>query len=110
MTVLVKSAVRVLEVFELFERERRPCALNEICAALDYPQSSGTVLLKSLVSRGYLSYDRSARTYFPSLRLASLGEWVGPALFGQDGTIFEVLRDLHRATGETVSIALHNDV
>lgn len=109
MVTPVKSAVRVLEVLEYFQHQRRPCALKEICEALRYPQSSGTVLMKNLVTLGYLSYDRATRLYFPTLKVAALGDWVGQALFGQ-GEIFELMRDLHVATGEAVSIALQNDI
>jgi DNA-binding IclR family transcriptional regulator len=105
----VKSAVRVLQVLEFFQHRRRPCALKEICEALQYPQSSGTVLMKNLVTLGYLSYDRATRLYFPTLKVAALGDWVSQALFGQ-GEIFELMRDLHVATGEAVSIALQNDI
>lgn len=105
----VKSAVRVLEILEFFQQQRCPRQLKDICDALGYPQSSGTVLLKNLVTLGYLSYDRATRCYFPTLKVAGLGDWVEHALFGQ-GQIFEVMRDLHSATGEAVSVALQNDV
>lgn len=105
----VKSAVRVLEILEHFQRHRVPSQLKDICDALAYPQSSGTVLLKNLVTLGYLSYDRASRCYFPTLKVAALGDWVEHALFGH-GKIFEVMRDLHSATGEAVSVALQNDV
>lgn len=105
----VKSAVRVLEILEYFQRERSPRQLKDICEALGYPQSSGTVLLKNLVALGYLSHDRATRGYFPTLKVGGLGDWVEHALFGQ-GQIFEIMRDLHSATGEAVSVALQNDV
>lgn len=105
----VKSAVRVLEVLDFFRQRQQPAALKDICVALDYPQSSATVLLKNLTQLGYLSYDRSTRLYFPTLRVASLGDWINHALFGQ-GEVFELMQDLHSATGEAVSIALQNDV
>jgi DNA-binding IclR family transcriptional regulator len=105
----VKSAVRVLEVLAFFERERSPKSLKDICDALGYPQSSGTVLLKNMTALGYLSYDRAKRHYFPTLKVAALGDWISHALFGQ-GKVFELMRDLHSATGEAVSIALQNDV
>lgn len=105
----VKSAVRVLEVLDFFRQYRRPASLKDITDHLDYPQSSATVLLKNLSALGYLSYDRAARTYFPTLKVAALGDWISRELFGQ-GEIFELMRDLHSATGETVSIALQNDV
>lgn len=105
----VKSAVRVLEVLEFFSARRTPAPLKDICAALGYPQSSGTVLLKNLTQLGYLSYDRRTRLYFPTLRVAALGDWVTQALFGQ-GEVFEIMRDLHSETGEAVSIGLQNDI
>ena len=105
----VKSAVRVLEVLDFFRQHRKPAALKAIAEALDYPQSSATVLLKNLTALGFLSYDRTRRTYFPTLKVAALGDWISHELFGQ-GEIFERMRDLHSATGETVSIALQNDV
>ncbi len=108
-TAQVKSAVRVLEVLDYFRRERDPLTLKQICDALGYPQSSGTVLLKNLVTLGYLSYDRITRCYFPTLKVAALGDWLEQALFGQ-GQIFEIMRDLHNASGEAVSVALQNDV
>lgn len=105
----IKSAVRVLEVLEFFRQHRAPVSLKHIAERLDYPASSTTVLLKNLTALGYLSYDRAARTYFPTLRVAALGDWISHELFGQ-GEIFELMQDLHAATGETVSIALQNDV
>jgi DNA-binding IclR family transcriptional regulator len=105
----VKSAVRVLEILAYFALERSPRPLKDICDALGYPQSSGTVILKSMAALGYLSYDRAARRYFPTLKVTALGDWISGALFGQ-GEVFELMRDLHSATGEAVSIALQNDV
>ena len=105
----IKSAVRVLEVLDHFRQHREPQTLKDLCDALGYPQSSGTVLMKNLVHMGYLSYDRGTRGYFPTLKVAALGDWVEQALFGRS-RIFEVMRDLHSATGEAVSVAQQNDV
>ncbi len=105
----VKSAIRVLEVLDYFQRKRSPHQLKEICAALGYPLSSGTVLLKNLAALGYLNYDRTTRCYFPTLRVVALGDWISQALLGQ-GQILDVMRELHGATGETISIAVQNDV
>ena len=105
----VKSAVRVLEVLGYFKKSQKPQSLREISLGLGYPQSSATVLLKNLTQLGYLSYDRATRLYFPTLQVTALGDWISHALFGQ-GEVFEIMQDLHSATGETVSIALQNDV
>jgi len=73
---VVKSAARVLEVFEYFAGRKTPATVGEVCSALGYPQSSTSVLLKSLLTLGYLSYDQSSRRYAPSVKVASLSEWI----------------------------------
>src|SRR5260221_13800450 len=100
----IKSARRVFEILEYFDRERRPLSLKDIAGRLRYPPSSGSTLLKSMVALGYLEYDQLSRTYFPTMRIAALGGWVHAALFG-DGAIERLLEHLHRATGETVVLA-----
>ncbi|MDR3509231.1 MAG: helix-turn-helix domain-containing protein, partial [Caulobacteraceae bacterium] len=105
----VKSAKRVFEILELFDRQRRPLGLKEILDALGYPASSGSVLLKSLVSLGYLDYDRDRRIYFPTMRIAALGGWVHDVLFG-DGALSGLMSHLHRLTGETVILATQSDL
>src|ERR1700728_1826638 len=97
----IKSARRVFEIFEYFDRERRPLSLKDISKRLDYPASSGSVLLKSLVALGYLDYDQTSRTYFPTMRIAALGSWVHGSLFGE-GDITKLMEHLHRVTDETI--------
>ncbi|WP_332747693.1 IclR family transcriptional regulator [Hydrogenophaga sp.] len=106
----VKSAARALELLEHFRAERVPRSRKDIADALGYPQSSTTALLKSLTVLGYLNYDRVQRVYFPTLRVAALGEWIGPTLLGDNEQLLEAMRDVHNATGETVSLGLLNDV
>ncbi|MEJ1968954.1 MAG: IclR family transcriptional regulator [Rhizomicrobium sp.] len=106
---VVKSARRVFEVLELFERRRQPLGLKDICAAFGYAPSSGAALLKSLVALGYLDYDRGSRTYLPTMRIVFLGQWVEQALFG-GGAILRLMQRLHRATGETVMLAAQSDL
>jgi IclR family transcriptional regulator, KDG regulon repressor len=105
----IKSAARVLEVLEHFRSVREPQSRKQVTEALGYPQSSTTMLLKSLIALGYLSYDSAARVYFPTLRVAALGDWVGHALLGR-GQMAQAMQDLHAATGETVSLGLQNDI
>jgi IclR family KDG regulon transcriptional repressor len=105
----VKSAKRAFEILEAFSRHRRPLALKELLDELDYPASSGSALMKSLVALGYLDYDGERRTYFPTMRIAALGNWVPATLFG-DGPLLGALEDLHRETGETVILAVQSDL
>ena len=105
----VKSAKRALEILEVFSRHRRPLALKEILEETGYPTSSGSALLKSLVTLSYLDYDRERRTYFPTMRIATLGGWVPGALFG-DGPLLGELEGLHRKLDETVVLAVQSDL
>jgi IclR family transcriptional regulator, KDG regulon repressor len=106
---VVKSARRVFEVLEMFDRERRSLSLKDVCAAFAYAPSSGAALLKSLVTLGYLDYDRTTRSYFPTMRIAFLGQWVQDALFG-DGEALRLMAHLHAITGETIMLATQSDL
>lgn len=105
----VKSARRVFEILETFDRHRRPMALKEVLDELGYPTSSGSALLKSLVSLGYLDYDRRKRVYFPTMRVALLGDWVGQALIG-DASLLAAMEALHRTCGETMILGIQSDL
>lgn len=105
----VKSAARAFEVLEHFRIGRQPRSMSEIAAALDYPLSSTTVLLKTLVKLGYLNYDRRARVYFPTTKVSALGEWIPKVLFGS-GQVLDAMYDLHAETGEGVFLGAKNDV
>ena len=99
---LVKSAARVIEIFEVFAHERRRLTLAQLGTLLDYPKSSLSVLLKSLLAQGYLSYLPTDLSYFPTLKLASLGDWIPSSIFGDD--LMPLLHALRDATSETVTL------
>jgi IclR family acetate operon transcriptional repressor len=103
----VKSAERVLLVLEHFRTTQRPAFANELRRALDMPQSSASMLLRSLVTLGYLDYSPATRTFIPTLRVALLGDW----LFRQDpvaSPLVTALKALHEETGETVILGRQN--
>jgi DNA-binding IclR family transcriptional regulator len=103
----VKSATRVLQIFEYFAKVQRPIPLKEVVRELDYPQSSATVLLKCLVQTGYLSYNRGERTYFPTVKLSFIGSWLEKII---DPELEVLLRRIWADTGETVMLAVQNDL
>jgi IclR family KDG regulon transcriptional repressor len=105
----IKSARRTFEVLEHFQLRRMPLTLNEICAALAYPASSASALLKSLVALGYLEYNKSGRTYMPTMKIADLGGWVQGAIFG-DGRILDAMNGLSARFGETVTLTVQSDL
>ena len=78
----IKSAQRTLALLELFSLRQRPLTVGEIVRDLGIPQASASVLLKSLATLGYLTYDPAARTYLPTLRVVLLGAWIGHS-FGE---------------------------
>lgn len=106
---LVKSAARVLQVLEYFDEIQREARVSEIAARLEYPQSSTSVLLKSLTQLGYLEYDAESRSYLPSPRVALLGTWLdkGPV---RNGSLVRMLEDLSEQTGGTIILAARNGV
>jgi DNA-binding IclR family transcriptional regulator len=104
----IKSARRVIEIMELFDREQRPLCLTEICEALEYPVSSGAGMLKSLMLLGYLEYDQATRTYLPTMRVARLGRWVADPL-SNEFRILPLMNELREQTGETVILGIQNE-
>jgi DNA-binding IclR family transcriptional regulator len=103
----VKSAARVLEILEYFDDVQQPATVMEVADTLAYPQSSTSALLRSLVSLGYLEYDRYKRTYVTSHRVALLGSWVNSD-FVSEGSVISVMKELSEMTGDTIVLAMRN--
>lgn len=103
----VKSATRVLELFDYFDTIRRPARVGEIASRLGYPQSSTSVLLRRLVALGYIEFEPQGRTYLPSIRVASIGAWLLECHVPR-GSLTGLSNDLSRETGHTVIIGSRN--
>jgi DNA-binding IclR family transcriptional regulator len=101
----VKSAVRVLDIFELLAHHPDGISLSQIAAELHIPKSSAHGLLSTLSSRGYLREGRQERTYRLGVRLFELGSgyMAGTDLLA-DGQ--EIVREMARACDETVHLAI----
>jgi len=99
----IKSAMRTLALLEHFRRTKAPAAVTEISDALGIPQSSTSMLLKSLVALNYLEYDAETRRFVPSYRVALLGDWIQRARFG-DERIIDIMDRLQADIGETVML------
>jgi len=106
----IKTSKRVFEILEAFEAVQRPMALKDFTQRFGYPPSSASAVLKSLVALGYLDYDRFSRTYMPTMRIASLGNWVPQALFGRDGGVLRLMQRLSEQFGETVTLSAQSDL
>lgn len=106
---VIKSVQRVFEIFEWFDRRRRPASATDVAHALNYPVSSTSSLLKSMVTCGYVGLDPIHHTYFPTLRLNRQSSWLDCEWYGS-GKLRGLVRELQRTTGETVSLSCQNDL
>jgi DNA-binding IclR family transcriptional regulator len=100
----IKSADRVLEIFEMFNDKRTAVTVMDVSRELGAPQSSTSELLGSLVRRGYLVRHRGERVFRPTSRVALLGAWVHPALF-RNGSLLQMMDSLSEEVDMGVSLA-----
>lgn len=101
----VKSAVRVLELFELLARWDAAKTHTEIAAELGIPKSSLTKLLKTLVGRRYLDYAPATKRYALGPALARLARQSHTGR-GLVAIAEPILRTLTEATQETSALNL----
>lgn len=64
----VKSAERVIDIFEFFAKHKQVATLAQIAAAIEIPKSSCLALLSTLEGRGYLYRLGVEPRYYPSPR------------------------------------------
>jgi len=104
----VKSAVRAINVFEFFYRYRCPSRLAEISRELDLPVSSTKYLLTSLVESGYLTFNDSEKTYFPSILVAGFASWLS-TIYPSGAVLRNLAIEAHEQLGEIVSIMVQHE-
>lgn len=109
MEKVVKSANRVFEVLEYFSEYQSAASADEVRRALGYPQSSTSVLLRSLVSLGYLTYDPLQRRFRPTIRVALLGAWLVEEA-GQDRNPTTMMSSLSAATGDMIILGTEHSL
>jgi DNA-binding IclR family transcriptional regulator len=99
----VKSAVRVLDIFELLGGWDSHRTHTEIAEALDIPKSSLTPLLKTLTNRGYLFYKSDDKSYSLGPAITGLAKRTNDTndLVALAPPILEEARNL---TGETSAL------
>jgi DNA-binding IclR family transcriptional regulator len=101
----VKSATRVLDIFELLVEHPDGMSLSEICAGLGLPKSSGHALLTTLKQRGYLRGGRRERTYRLGPALFEIGSaYISGTDLVSDGQA--IVWETSRACDETVHLAV----
>lgn len=105
----VKSALRVLELLEFFAEWRRPASVKEIAQSLGYPQSSTSVLLKSLKDMGYFDHDLRTGMYAPNVRLSLATAWIEEQLYSEQ-SLLRMMERVLAETGHTVMIGTRQGV
>lgn len=104
-----RSAARALDVLELFGLSHRSLRAFEITRALDLPPSTANQLLKTMVESAHLTFDAATKSYFPSPRLISFSSLMIER-YGADSHLREMVRELHAAVGEIVTLSTPNDI
>ena len=107
--MVIKSVRRVFELFELFDERRSAVTLTDVMRRFNYPASSASELMKSMVELGYLDFDKADGTYMPTMRMTSKVGWVEKALFGRSN-ILQAMRNIHALCEETVSLGVQSDL
>lgn len=105
----VKSAQRVLELLEFFAEWRRPASVKEICLTLGYPQSSTSMLMKSLKDSGYFDHDVRTGMYVPNVRLALATGWIQAELFSEQ-SLLRLMERVLAECGHTVMIGVQHGI
>lgn len=101
----VKSAVRALQVLELFELLQRPASMMEIAVELGYPASSTSVLIRTLCQLGYLNRDPVTQQFAPTMRLPLLGGWIRAG--SADGAaLSRLVAETREATGLSAVLSM----
>lgn len=104
---VVKSASRVMRILELFDVLRREALVSEVSELLDLPQSSTSILLRSMVLMGYLYFNPKSRAFGPTMRVSLLGSWINaPAV--NNGSLTGLTERVNMRTGQAVVLAVRN--
>jgi DNA-binding IclR family transcriptional regulator len=106
---VIKTAGRVFEILEYFREVRKPLSVRDIAERFEYPLSSTAVLVKSMATLGYLSYDSRLRAYAPTILVAMLGDWIYESSFSS-AEILALMQSLSNSTQETIILAVQNDI
>lgn len=106
----VKSAFRVLEIFELLSKYKSGLAIKDISEKLNIPQSSTSNLVKTLYDSGYITQGESKK-YILGVRLIQLGT-IAMESFDISVAAKPILKKLVDKIQETVFLAIrsHHEV
>ncbi|MBP1994554.1 IclR family transcriptional regulator [Paenibacillus eucommiae] len=103
----VKSADRVLDIFELFTGGTESYNLTEISKNLNMPPSSTYLLLQNMLKRGYLEVDKSGKQFRIGYKLFMIQNRYsqGTSLSEE---FYQVAEKIAFDLNETVSLAIRS--
>lgn len=96
--------MRTLEILEYCDAVQRAVTISELVDRLGYPQSSTSILVKSMVYAGYLTHDTKSRGVLPTSRVTRLGHWVQPALAHKN--LKQMMQNLGAKIGQTIVLGV----
>lgn len=105
----VKSATRVLRIFEIFAAKRRPMRVSELASELAMPQSSASMLVQTLMQQGYMEPAGGGRAVQPTMNLALLGRWLDEQ-FSQAGGLHALLQEVADFCSDTVILGAETGI
>lgn len=105
MSQPVKSADRVLQIFELLAEHPDGITLLDVQSQLGIPRSSAHGLLQTLLIREYLVHDKESGRFRSGIRLWQVGRsYLGAVSL--ERTASPILRRVRDDLGETVQLAV----
>ena len=100
----VKTAGRVIDLFEVFATLKRPATLSELSREMDIPVSSCFNLLRTIENRGYLYSVKPRGGLYPTKRILELARVIAAndPIAARVSPLLQALRD---DSGETIVFA-----
>ena len=105
----VKSAVRAVRISELFAQIQRETRVNKLINCFGSPQSSTSLLLRSLVRLGYIKYLPRTRCHIPTTRVALLGSWIRESP-SRDDNISGLRGEVNAESGGAITFAFKRGI
>lgn len=100
----VKTAGRVLDLFEAFSDLQRPATLSELARKLGIPVSSCFALLRTMENRGYIYSEKPRAGMYPTKRMYALANRIA-AHDPIANRVTPALQELRDTTEESVLFA-----
>src|SRR3546814_3897181 len=100
----VKTAGRVIDLFEVFASLKRPATLSELSRKMEIPVSSCFNLLKTIENRGYLYAVKPRGGVYPTKRILELARVIA-ANDPIASRVSPVLQALRAESGEKIGRA-----